>query len=219
MPPLQDPARYFRPNRIFYIKPRSMMSSTVDILDMTPHVSTPYGSATFTEDVKTVAKMLRPTTYLVITKHNVWGTRYLVSWGAPQPRPRLHPQNSIAEIKFPAWTKDNRIIFTSSFSDDNHPPVTLSPQSLLSRGMKFVVDSLPYYWSMDSTWHSKHTTLYRSDSNRENAIEGNVCARSVQSSRSSSAGAVVVVDTRKIDEVVALLTAWMVIKTVERRRR
>lgn len=82
----QGPVDNFYPNRIFYIKLRSRSKLlTIDIFDLTPHITSTYGSKEFVENIKTLVKTLVKTAtltpHLVITKEKFWTTRVVVLSG------------------------------------------------------------------------------------------------------------------------------------------
>src|SRR5579862_5174669 len=68
----------FNPARTYYIKPHTSFTKNIKILDLSPHLTIPYGSPDFPAHARAIAKTSSLTPSLTVQRQNVWCTRYAI---------------------------------------------------------------------------------------------------------------------------------------------
>ncbi|KAI9777770.1 MAG: hypothetical protein M1839_008565 [Geoglossum umbratile] len=199
----------FNPTLTYYIKPHCSWTKTIEILDLTPHLTIPYGSSDFPAHTKSIAKTPSLAPSLTVQKQNVWGTKY-----------GIFENSENGEREIAKWTAScfstgrSHIKFLEEGGKSRHDITLQKPAgiSMLSRDESFVFNSVEYLWSYESWYCAHRIQLFRMLPGGEKQL----VARFWQG-WDWKTGGTFVVDARELDEVVGVITC--VVELKKRRQR
>jgi hypothetical protein len=200
----------FQPDRTFHIVQHTEFTKTIKVLDLTNLMTATYGTTSFKEEAKQLAK--NPSSIgpcLIIVRANFFGT-----WNVVKQPPS---EAQVAEWNVPFFPPGtSRITFPADSPHASHP-LTMKPLAQSSRGQKFVQDSVTYKWVMDSKLHSGEFTLYKYiGPGEEGKLE---VAKYWKRGGFKGTGGTMVLDSTEVDEVVGIMACLTVLKRNRRENR
>lgn len=203
--------RSFSPTAVYWISPHGMLTKKITILDLSKDISVPQGGRITPEYKEEVRKTLKDHSFTPkITCHrSTWlGLKYTIT---------DDQDNTIAH-----WTHHWSSVgeATLAFPEDSpHSPhnITLRNKRWGLRTEAFVLNSVPYFWEMDSLWHSTNMTLYRVVGSREHQEKVQVGKYAQKWWGGFVTGGTFVVDEKELDGVVACLSLVVVLKKKRQR--
>lgn len=210
--PLDD--SILTPTRTLYVLRHNLFSKDVRIVDLTGQTAATYDGGPISDAFRDAARALAeekaniavPAAYQLQRKHWYSSTATLTRPSSPTPTTQL------AEWKHGAASFSKaHISFPSSSPHCSHPLV-VAPLKWYRRANGFVVDSVTYEYSCDSRLRANRITLVREVGGRRTVV-----ARYAQRWGSYIAGGVLLVDTEKVDEVVAVLATCVMLRRMQQR--
>jgi hypothetical protein len=196
----------FAPTHTFWLTPHSPFTRSILVYDLTTDISTPYTglSPAYKAAIQKALKDHSPTPYCTITRQNWLGSRYTITDSQ---------STHICDWKHP-WSSVGEAVLTFP-ADSTHSShaISLKNKRWGLRTEVFVVDSVPYEWASDSLFVSQNMTLYTVL--RDQRVEVGKFANRWWGSWST--GGVLVVDARKVDDLVAVMSLAVVLKKKRQR--
>ncbi|KAF1849374.1 uncharacterized protein K460DRAFT_89874 [Cucurbitaria berberidis CBS 394.84] len=202
--------RPLAPTAVYWISPHGLLTKKITVLDLTKDMSVSYSGMTneYKEEVKKTLKDHSFSPAITCHRNNWLGLKYNVT---------DDQDNNIAHWSH-HWTSVGEAILTFA---DNSPhsshPISLRNKRWGLRTESFVLDSVPYFWEMDSLWHSKNMTLYRVVGSEEHHKKTEVAKYAQKWWGSFVTGGTLVVDEKALDGVVACLSLVVVLKKKRQR--
>ncbi|KAH0559682.1 hypothetical protein GP486_003802 [Trichoglossum hirsutum] len=191
----------FLPTRTFYILPHCSLTKSIQILNLTPHLTAPYTDPGFAAHAKQVAKQGGVAPCITVQKANLLGTRYMV----------LDPTDNNRELatwKAPLTSFGSSHISFPPGSRHSSHAITLS--SFLKT---FTHNSTPYAWQHGHLLHRNRFSLWMELPTGERRL----VARYWQGCDWRTGGTVVL-DGEQVDELVALITCVAILKRKRQRQ-
>jgi hypothetical protein len=200
----------FNPTNVYWISPHSTFASKIAVLDLTKDMKIPYTGLT-DEYKATVAKTLKDHSYtpaITCTRNGWFSLQYdvtndqdthLAHWS--------HPWSSMGEAV---------LTFPSSSPHSSHT-ISLHNKTWGLRTETFTLDSQPFFWEMDSLWHSTNMTLYKATGSGEAKRKVEVGKYAQKWWGGIVTGGTFVVDEGEIDGVVACATLVVVLRKKRQR--
>ncbi|KAH7385962.1 kinetochore complex Fta4 of Sim4 subunit, or CENP-50-domain-containing protein [Pyrenochaeta sp. MPI-SDFR-AT-0127] len=146
--------RSFHPTAVYWISPHGMLTKNITVLDLSKDMDVPYTGMTneYKEEVKKTLKDHSFTPAVTCQRTNWLGLKYDIA----------DDQNrTIAQWSHP-WSSVGEAILSFPEDSTHSPhPISLRNKRWGLRTESFVHNSVPYFWEMDSLWHSTNMTLYR----------------------------------------------------------
>lgn len=200
----------FNPTGIYWITPHGFCTSKITILNLTKDMDVPYTNMTneYKTEVKRTLKDHSFTPAITLYRENWMGLKYNIK--DDQGQHVAHWSHH--------WSSTGKAVLT--FPEDS--PHSTHPISLRNRrwGFRtetFTVNSQPYFWEMDSYWHSTNMTLYKMVGTGEGQKKVEIGKYAQKWWGSFLTGGVFVVDEKELDGVVACLTLVVVLKKKRQR--
>ncbi|KAH7068136.1 kinetochore complex Fta4 of Sim4 subunit, or CENP-50-domain-containing protein [Paraphoma chrysanthemicola] len=189
----------FSPTAVYWITPHGLLTKNITVLDLTKDMDVPYTG--MSNDYKTqVKKALKDHSFTpAINCHrtNWLGLKYDIT----------DDQNKHIAHWSHHWTSVGEATLT--FPDDStHSAhrISLRNKRWGLRTESFTVNSQPFFWEMDSLWHSTNMTLYRVTGSGETQKKIEVGKYAQKWWGGVVTGGTFVVDEKELDGVVACLT-------------
>ena len=200
----------FMPTHTYWITPHSTFAKNITILDLTKDIAAPYKGLTdeYKAEVKKTLKDHSFTPMLTCHRTSWLGLKYDIT----------NDQNDhVAEWSHP-WTSVGEAVL--KFPDDSPHcphPVSLRNKRWGLRTEGFTVNSQPFFWEMDSMWHSTNMTLYKVFGTGTNERKIEVAKYAQKWWGGFVTGGTVVVDSKQLDGIIACLTLAVVLKKKRQR--
>jgi hypothetical protein len=200
----------FTPTNVYWISPHSTFASKITILDLTKDMNIPYTGLT-DEYKAAVTKTLKDHTYtpaITCTRSDWFGLQYDIT----------SSQNTYLAHWSHPWTSMGSALLTfPSSSPHSTHPISLQNKTWGLRTETFTLDSQPFFWEMDSLWHSTNMTLYKvtGSGEMERKVEAGKYAQKWWGGFVT--GGTFVVDQGQIDGVVACVTLVVVLRKKRQR--
>lgn len=116
------------------------------------------------------------------------------------------------------WTSVGEAVLSFPEDSSHSPhPISLRNKRWGLRTESFVLNSVPYFWEMDSLWHSTNMTLYRVVGSGETQTKTEVGKYAQKWWGAFVTGGTFVVDEKEIDSLVACLSLIVVLKKKRQR--
>lgn len=196
----------FAPTHTFWVTPHSFFTRNIPVYDLTADISTPYTgiSPAYKTAVQKALKDHSPSPCYTFVRQNWKGLKYSITDSTDA---------TVCDWKHP-WSSVGEAVLTFP-ADSIHSThaVSLKNRRWGLRTETFVVDSVPYEWQSDSLFVSQYITLYKVLG--EQRIEVGKYAAKWWGSWST--GGTFVVDTREVDELVAVASLVVVLKKKRQR--
>lgn len=200
----------FTPSNTYWISPHGMLSKKIEILDLTRDIDVPFTgfSNSYKQLVKTTLKDHSSTPTLTAHCDNWFGTSYTITDSQGE---------FVAKWKHP-WTSVGEATLTFP-EDSQHSShlISLKNKRWGLRTESFVIDSVPFFWEMDSCWHSTNMTLYKTFGSGQSQRRIEVGKYAQKWWGSFVTGGTFVVDEEEIDGLVACLTLVVILKKKRQR--
>tara|TARA_R110002003_G_scaffold138_8_gene12710 strand:+ start:14678 stop:15388 length:711 start_codon:yes stop_codon:yes gene_type:complete len=203
-------SRSFSPTAVYWITPHGLLTKNITVLDLTKDMDVPYTdmSNEYKAQVKKTLKDHSFTSAINCHRTNWLGLKYNIT---------DDQNNSIAHWSH-HWSSVGEAILT--FPEDSpHSahPISLRNKRWGLRTESFTVNSQPFFWEMDSLWHSTNMTLYRVTGSGEGQKKIEVGKYAQKWWGGFVTGGTFVVDEKELDGVVACLTLIVVLKKKRQR--
>lgn len=200
----------FKPTSVYWITPHGMLTKAITILDLTQDMSVLYTGLTdeYKAAIKTTLKDHSFTPLITCHRQNWIGLKYDI-----QDNQGKH----LAHWSHPWISAGEAVLNFPSDSQHSSHPISLKNKTWGLRTEIFTLNSQPFFWEMDSAWHSHNMTLYKVLSTGEHQKKTEIGKYSQKWWGSVATGGAFVVDDKAIDAVVAALTLVVVLK--KRRQR
>ncbi|CAO2651934.1 Nn.00g002170.m01.CDS01 [Neocucurbitaria sp. VM-36] len=202
--------RSFAPTAVYWISPHGMLTKKITVLDLSKDISVPHGEITseYKEEVRKALKDHSFTPKITCHRNNWLGLKYHIT---------DDQDNTIAH-----WTHHWSSVGEATLSFPEDSPHSPHPISLRNKrwGLRteaFVLNSVPYFWEMDSLWHSTNMTLYRVVGSGEHQKKVQVGKYAQKWWGGFVTGGTFVVDEKELDGVVACLSLVVVLKKKRQR--
>jgi hypothetical protein len=191
-----------RPNRILYIVPQSGWARDTKILDLTSQLHNSYHDD-LTPELKASAKRLASSTpppapvFTLTRAHWYSSSRLTITDTAGAQLAEWHSPimaYGVTHIKFP------------EHSPHCSHALEVKPLSVARRAQSFIKDSATYVWETSGRFKSGRMSLYKAIGGKKIEV-----ARYESDSSAFTAGGPLVLETREVDELVALLTCMAVL--------
>lgn len=197
-----DEAITLRPTRILYIVPQSGWARDTKVLDLTAQL---HGSCTdnITPEVQASARRAAtssppPESLFTLTRPHWYSSSRLNATG--------FDGAGLAEWHSPIMSYGlTRIRFPDHSPHCSHP-LEVKPLSVARRAQSFVNDSRPYVWEAQERFKSGRMSLYKVVAGKKIEV-----AKYESDSGGFTVGGLLVLETREVDELVALLTCMAVL--------
>lgn len=203
-------SRSFTPTSVYWITPHGMLTKNITILDLSKDMDITYSGMTndYKAEVKKTLKDHSFTPTMTCRRTNWLGLKYDI----------VDNQNNIIAHWSHHWTSVGEALLT--FPDDS--PVSSHPISLRNKrwGLRtesFTINSQPYFWKMDSMWHSANMTLYRIVGSGADQDKIEVGKYAQKWWGGFVTGGILVVDEKELDGFIACLTLVVVLKKKRQR--
>jgi hypothetical protein len=200
----------FNPTNVYWISPHSTFASKIAVLDLTKDMDVPYAGLT-SEYKAAVAKTLQDHSYTPTITCNRTG------WFSLQHDITDDQDTHLAHWSHP-WTSMGEAVLTFP-EDSRHSAhaISLHNKAWGLRTETFTLNSQPFFWEMDSLWHSTNMTLYKAWGSGETEKKVEVGKYAQKWWGGFVMGGTFVVDEEEIDGVVACLTLIVVLKKKRQR--
>lgn len=203
-------SRSFVPTSTYWISPHFLLSKNITILDLTQDMTVPYAGLTnaYKEEVQKTLKDHSFTPAFTCHRNNWLGLKYNITNDQGE---------TVAEWKHP-WSSVGEAVLT--FPEDSphsSHPISLRNKTWGLRTEGFTLNSQPYFWEMDSVWHSTNMTLYKVFGSGEYERKVEVGKYAQKWWGGIVTGGTVVVDEKELDGFIACLTLCVVLKKKRQR--
>jgi hypothetical protein len=200
----------FSPSTVYWISPHSTFASKVAVLDLTKDMEIPYTGLN-NEYKAAITKTLKDHSYTPAITCNRNG------WFSLQYDITDDQSNHLAHWSH-SWSSFGEALLTFP-EDSQHSSHTISLHNKTwgLRTETFTLDSQPFFWEMDSLWHSTNMTLYKSTGSGETEKKVEVGKYAQKWWGGFVTGGTFVVDEKEIDGVVACLTLIVVLRKKRQR--
>ncbi|KAF2122628.1 hypothetical protein BDV96DRAFT_593146 [Lophiotrema nucula] len=204
-------SRSFTPTNTYWITPHGMLTRDIKILDLTKDISdTPFTgfSNAYKDHVKKTLKDHSFTPVFACHRNNWIGLKYAIQDDQGE---------QIAEWKH-SWTSVGEALLTFP-GDSTHSPhnISLTNKRWGLRTESFTLNSVPFFWEMDSLWHSHYMTLYKVYGKGDGERKVEVAKYAQKWWGGFVTGGTLVVDEREVGGLVACLTLVVVLKKKRQR--
>lgn len=201
----------FKPDRTLYILRHNLFSKDVNIIDISTEMTARYTGGELTDDVCNAARGLSEDTLrssnpvYQLKRPHFWNSTFVMT-GAASPGTELvswkHPHRSFgkAQFTFPADSKHG-----------SHN-IIMAPTKWYRRTNEWVQDSVTYQWRCNSKLKANRMTLIKKIGNKQIVI-----GRYAQRWGSWITGGTLLIDSKEIDEVTAVLSACVMLKRMQQR--
>lgn len=203
-------SRPFEASKTYWITPHSLLTKHITILDLTADMNIQYSGLTDTykDEVKKTLKDHSFTPAYTCERINWLGLRYNV----------VNDQGElIAEWKHPFSSVGEAVLSFPEDSPHSSHPIAMRNKRWGMRTESFTLNSQPFYWEMDSLWHSNYMTLYKIFGSGENERKVEVAKYANKWWGGVVTGGTLVVDERELDGFIASLTLCVVLKKKRQR--
>lgn len=207
----------FKPTHTLWLTPHSMLTKSIPILDLTPTLTVPYTSldSTYKTAVKSALKDHTHTPIYTIQRGNWMGLKWKITTQNASGN-----EEEVANWKHPWLSVGEAVLSFPEGSPHSSHDITLKPKRWGFRTENFVMDSVLYQWEMDSLLHSHGMSLFKilpalSADEKERKVE--VAKYSQKWWGAFVTGGVVMVDSREVDVLVAVLSLAVVLKKKRQR--
>ncbi|KAH8722531.1 hypothetical protein GQ44DRAFT_711618 [Phaeosphaeriaceae sp. PMI808] len=200
----------FAPNRIFYILRHNLFSKEVFILDLTSSLHVPYDGGEITNELRDAARTLSEDKTL--TANPIYRLKGKHWYSSEQ---KMFDHSSGTELA--TWKHGSASFSAANFSfpsasPHSSHPITMKPPKWHKRTNEWVRDSITYSWRCDSKNKANRMTLVKTI-----GAEQTVAGRYAQRWGSWVTGGILLVDSREEDEVLACLTACVMLRRMQQR--
>ncbi|KAF2792937.1 hypothetical protein K505DRAFT_325831 [Melanomma pulvis-pyrius CBS 109.77] len=200
----------FVPTKTYWISPHGMLTKEIKILDLTPDMDVPYSGLTpaYKDSVKKTLKDHSFSPVFTAHRNNWLGLKYSITDDQGNP---------IADWKH-SWSSVGEAILTfPEDSQHSEHPISLRNKRWGFRNESFTVNSMSFFWGMDSFWHSTNMTLYKVFGSGEDERKVEVGKYAQKWWGGFVTGGTFVVDEKELDGLVACLTLCVVLKKKRQR--
>jgi hypothetical protein len=187
-----------------------MLSREINILDLSKDLDVPFTgfSNAYKEEVKKTLKDHSFTPAFTAQRENWLGLKYTIKDSQGE---------LVANWKHPWSSVGEAIISFPEDSPHSSHPVSLRNKTWGLRAEAFIVNSVQYYWTMDSLWHSTNMTLFKVYGSGEGEKKVKVGQYAQKWWGSFVTGGTFVVDENEIDGLVAAMSLVVVLKKKRQR--
>jgi len=200
----------FAPNRIFYILRHNLFSKEICIIDITTSLNVPYTGGDITDELRDAARALsedkelaaKPV-YTFRAKHWYSSERCMIDTTSGA---------ELATWKHGSMSSSPATLSFPPTSPHSSHPITMQNIKWYKRTNEWVQNSITYAWRCDSKKKANRMTMVKMV-----AAKQVVAARYVQRWGSWITGGVLLVDGREENEVVACLTACVMLRRMMQR--
>ncbi|KAF2269820.1 hypothetical protein CC78DRAFT_602102 [Lojkania enalia] len=203
-------SRSFAPKNTYWIVPHGMLTKEIKVLNLTQDIAMPFTGFTsaYKEAVKNAMKDHYITPSFIAHRNNWLGLKYTIT---------NNQNEKIADWKHP-WTSVGEAVLT--FPEDSEyssHTISLTNKRWGFRTEAFTVNSVPYFWEMDSLWHSQYMTLYKIYGSGEAQKKVEVGKYAQKWWGGIVTGGTLVVDEGELNGFVACMTLVVVLKKKRQR--
>jgi len=200
----------FEPTSTYWVSPHGMLTKQITILDLTKDMNVPYAGLTdaYKAEVKKTLKDHSFTPAFTCHRNGWVGLAYTI---------KNDRDEAIAEWKHPWFSTGEATLTFPEASPHSSHPISLRNKRWGLRTEGFTSNSQPFFWEMDSVWHSTSMTLYKVSGSGEHERKTEVGKYVQKWWGGFVTGGTVVVDEKEIDGCVACLTLCVVLKKKRQR--
>jgi hypothetical protein len=200
----------FIPTNVYWISSHNTFASKIAVLDLTKDMNVPYTGLT-DEYKAAVTKALKDHSYtpaITCTRNGWFSLQYDIT---------DDQDTNLAHWSHP-WSSMGKAVLTFPFSSP-HSSHTISMHNKKwgLRTETFTLNSQPFFWEMDSLWHSTNMTLYKATGTGEAQKKVEVGKYAQKWWGGIVTGGTFVVDEGEIDGVVACATLVVVLRKKRQR--
>ncbi|KAF2181990.1 hypothetical protein K469DRAFT_713048 [Zopfia rhizophila CBS 207.26] len=200
----------FRPTTTYWVTPHGMLTKEIKILDLTHDLDLPYTGMTdaYKAHVKTTLKDHSFSPVFTVHRGNWIGLKNYIT---------DNQDKRIADWKHPWHSCGEAVLTFPDNSEHSAHPISLTNKRWGFRTEAFTVNSVQFFWEMDSIWHSHNMTLYKVFGSGDNERKVEVGKYAQKWWGGFVTGGTLVVDEKEVDGLVACLTLVVVLKKKRQR--
>jgi hypothetical protein len=213
----------FTPDRTFYINRFYLLSSEINIFDLTGKLPPSNYKGGFIADelrnqareiAKGESKQKTSPAYQLHKAH--WWTRGMTlvrgrATGGDSDNTKA-AQSELAYWKHPVLSTGTPVLSFPEGSSLSQHDISLVPKNRLRRTTNFVHGDVSYTWECDSKFKSNRLVLYKTVGNKKSIV-----ARYAQRIGNWASGGVLLVEGKEVDEAMAVLSAVVVLTRLQQR--